>query len=212
MHRPTRPHRRQFLATLAALGVASPRALAERAIRNGPTHDGTPVMADLDVGLRIRNTVGTDKKGLCVWASLTMGARYHNCDELSDLFADMTHEPGGGWPSRVDEKMKRYAPHIRYEQYLGGKLDFIAHHVRKGRLVCATYGYGEIYQGTIAHMICVVGMDEKQTAVLDNNDPEHIWWMNTAEYGRRFRHPNGQGWAVALHLPPPPPPPHNLVS
>ena len=63
---------------------------------------------------------------------------------------------------------------------------------------------------TIAHMVCVVKMTPEWTAILDNNDPDHIWWMPTGEYARRFVHPSGQGWAVAIHLPPPPPVPHNV--
>lgn len=207
--------RRRFLAASAGLGLglATPRAIGEQAVRNGPVHQGVPIMADLDIDLRIRNTVGTDQKGLCVWASLSMGARWHNCEELAGLFDEMKKEPGGGWPTRVDEKMQRYAPHVRYEQYLGSKFDFLDHHVRKGRIVCATYGYGELYGNqTIAHMICVVGLDEKLAAILDNNDPGNIWWMSRGEYLKRFNHPSGQGWAVALHLPPPPPVPHNLPT
>ena len=217
--------RRELLRTAAlaaATGLMLPTGIARpargqairtpnpRAIRGEERHDGAEIRADLDRDLRIRNTVGTDGLGLCVWASLTMGALYHNCEPLFDLFEGMQRERGGGWPSRVDEKMREKAPEVRYEQWVGDDLSFIRSQVDRGRMVCATYGYGELYHmQTIAHMVCVVGLTDEWACVLDNNDPEHIWWMDPAEYLRRFVHPSNQGWAVAIALPPPPPAPHN---
>lgn len=183
------------------LGTATP---------NGPTHDGSEVVTDLPESLRVRNTVGTDGLGLCVWASTEMMARYLNVRGLVGIFEAMRKEPGGGWPERVDREMAARCPDVKYRQYLGGDLDFIRQGIDSGRPVCATYGYGEFYGGrTIAHMILVVAMDDRQTGVLDNNDPDHIWWMPTEEFARRFAWPSGQGWAWYALAPPPPPPPHN---
>ncbi len=203
--------RRVFLTSVGLTLASGRRIAADGGFANGPTHQGVEIETDLDADLRIRNVGGTDGAGLCVWASLCMAARYHNCEPLFDLFDRMKHEVGGGWPSRVDEKMRAWAPDVKYEQWVGTNLTFIRSQLARGRMVCATYGYGELYHmATIAHMVCVVKMTPDWTAILDNNDPEHIWWMPTEEYARRFVHPSGQGWAVAIHLPPPPPVPHNV--
>ena len=193
------------------LDLAAELAAADgKGVPGGPIHDGAEVTADLPEPLRIRNTVGTDGAGLCVWASTNMMANYLNVRELFGIFAELQHEPGGGWPERVDQKMKLRAPDVKYRQYVGSDLGFIREGIDSGRPVCATYGYGELYgMRTIAHMILVVGMDDEQTAVLDNNDPDHIWWMPTPEFSRRFSWPDGQGWAWYTLAPPPPPVPHN---
>ena len=177
---------------------------------SGPSHDGVEVMADLPAEFRIRNTVGTDGAGLCVWASTNMMAFDLNVPEMFGIFKELQGEPGGGWPERVDEKMKLHCPGVKYRQYAGADLGFIRDGIDSGRPVCATYGYGELYGNrTIAHMILVVGMTDEWTSVLDNNDPDHIWWMPTGEFARRFSWPNGQGWAWYILAPPPPPVPHN---
>lgn len=176
----------------------------------GPAHAGLEVMADLPTPLRIRNTVGTDGAGLCVWASTNMAAYYQNVRGLYGIFEELQHEVGGGWPERVDQKMRQHAPGVKYRQYVGPGLEFIRDGIDSGRPVCATYGYGELYgMRTIAHMILVVGMTDEWTMVLDNNDPDHIWWMPTGEFARRFAWPDGQGWAWYTLAPPPPPVPHN---
>jgi len=182
-------------------------------IPNGSTHDGTDVDCDLPKVLRVRNTVGTDGLGLCVWASTEMMARYLGCRELVGVFRQMQGEPGGGWPERVDRVMKQRAPGIKYRQFLGNANDglaFIQAGINSRRPVCVTYGYGELYNmQTIAHMVMCVGMNRRWTAILDNNDPEHIWWMETGEFAKRFVHPHGQGWAWYVMTPPPPPVPRN---
>lgn len=207
----------RILALVGAIVLACPTWLAvavesahEKGFPSGPVHDQVEVMADLPESLRIRNTVGTDGAGLCVWASTGMMANYLNVRELFGIFEELTHEPGGGWPERVDEKMRERAPDIKYRQYVGTDLEFIQQGIDSGRPVCATYGYGELYgDRTIAHMILIVGMTDEWTMVLDNNDPDHIWWMATSEYARRFAWPDGQGWAWYTLAPPPPPVPHN---
>lgn len=208
------------LALLGILLLASPTTPiiaaevaatgAGKGYAGGPSRDGLEVMADLPAPLRIRNTVGTDGAGLCVWASTNMAAYYQNVRELFGIFEELQREPGGGWPERVDQKMRQHAPGLKYRQYVGSDLEFIRDGIGSGRPVCATYGYGELYgMRTIAHMILVVGMTDEWTMVLDNNDPDHIWWMPTSEFARRFAWPDGQGWAWYTLAPPPPPVPHN---
>lgn len=198
-------------AVALSLALAAVLALAGAGgVRNGDVHDGKAVDCDVPMPLRIRNTVGTDGAGLCVWASLQMTANYLNIEELSGLFEYMQTQRGGGWPERVDQMMKRFAPDRKYKQYQGSGLDFIEEGIRSGRPVCVTYGYGELYgMKTIAHWVICVELDAENAAILDNNDPGHIWWMPREEFRKRFTWPGGSGWALYFLTPPPPPPPHN---
>ncbi len=187
--------------TLAAMGGG---------VANGPEHEGSIVDCDVPEIMRVKNTGGSDGSGLCVFASLEMAARYQNCVALIGTFDWMKTQPGGGWPERVDRVMKARAPEVKYKQYSGRDLEFIQEGISSGRPVCVTYGYGEFYRmQTIAHMVLCVAMDERWTAILDNNDPQHIWWMETQEFQKRFVHPNGNGWAFYTLEPPPPPVPSN---
>lgn len=202
MRRPTRLAMFLIVA-LAACGVALGGG---RAV--GPEYDGASIDCDVPMAMRIKNTGGTDGAGLCVWASAQMAAFFQNCKELLDLFEYMKTQTGGGWPERVDRIMKERAPGVKYKQYEGDSLDFIQEGINSGRPVCVTYGYGELYNmQTIAHMVLCVGMNEKETAILDNNDPDHIWLMETSEFKKRFIHPNSSGWAWYTLNPPPPPVP-----
>jgi hypothetical protein len=99
-------------------------------------------------------------------------------------------------------------PGVKYRQYQGADIAFIQEGINSGRPVCVTYGTGELYgMRTIAHMVLCVGMNDKYTAILDNNDPERIWWMPTPEFQKRFIHPGQSGWAWYTLGPPPPPVP-----
>ncbi len=189
--------------------VAGP-VFGQGGIANGPTHAGRDVSCDLPIELRVTNTVGTNGMGLCVWASLEMTARYQNLTCLMGVFDQMKREPGGGWPERVDRVMKARCPEVLYRQHLGSDMNFIREGIDSGRMVCVTYGYGELYgMRTIAHWVVCVRMDDEWTAILDNNDIKHIWWMPTSEFARRFTWPRRSGWALYLLTPPPPPVPRN---
>lgn len=174
----------------------------------GPEYDGESIDCDVPMSLRIKNTGGSDGAGLCVFASLQMSANYQNVKELLDIFEWMKSQPGGGYPEKVARIMKERAPGVKYKQYEGDSLDFIQEGINSGRPVCVTYGTGELYNmQTIAHMTLCVGLNEKEAAILDNNDPEHIWLMPRDEFLKRFKHPNTSGWAFYLLNPPPPPAP-----
>ncbi len=188
-----------------------PLALAlAGSVANGPRHQGQPVDTDVPASFRVRNTGGTDGAGLCVWASTEMMARYLSARELVGVFDYMKTQRGGGWPERVDQIMRQRAPGVKYRQYLGPDIAFVREGIESGRPVCVTYGYGELYgMRTIAHMVLCVGMTDQWAAILDNNDPGRIWWMETAEFQKRFAWPHRQGWAWYVLTPPPPPVPHN---
>ena len=193
-----------------ALVLISSTAHAQLETRNGPVHKGQAVDCDLPEEIRVRNTVGIDGAGLCVWAAMQMSAFYMYCGELLYVFEEKKKERGGGWPARVDEVMRSKAPNLRYEQYLGNDLTFIAKWIKTNRPVCVTFGYGEIYgRRTISHMVLCVAMTDQFTGIIDSNDPGNICWMATSEFGRRFTWPGRQGWAFVVVADPPPPVPRS---
>src|SRR3954453_13356104 len=61
---------------------------ADSAVVDGPVHDGVEIEVDLPTKQHIRNFAmppGPSGKGLCVFASMTMAARWHHVRELSDV-------------------------------------------------------------------------------------------------------------------------------
>lgn len=201
-------------------------AEAERAAVDGAVHEGEEVDVDLPFSEHVRNFgASEDQKGLCVFASLTMAARWHHVATLEKLLfwapdANGKMVPhssitkGGGWPAKVDDILKREAPGLDYVQLETSDVPalsaFIEKSLSEGRMVCGTYGYGERYQmQTIYHMVCFTKFSAKWGTVLDNNFPGTYEWMSRAELLRRCVHPSGKGWVIAFLVPPPPPPPHN---
>ena len=172
---------------------------------------------DLPIAKHVKNTAGTDGAGLCVWASLQMHANWVEADKLKDIMIQMQKEPGGGWPERVTRKMKEVAPDIPYVQYEGSDPSVLDLAMKTGRPACVTYGYGERYNNqTIAHMVLLAHLDPEGArngkplaAIIDNNFPGTWEWMTREEFLKRWKHPNGEGWAVVILLSPPPPIPAN---
>jgi hypothetical protein len=184
----------------------------EAAAVNGPVHEGVEVDVDLPLSQHVKNFgAPADGQGLCVFASLDMAARWHNARQLVDVIHRVNQ--GGGWPEKVDEVMKEVAPGVLYEQYQGTDPRFLDRTIKNGGAVCVTYGYGERYgMKTIYHMVLLVHLDSAKACIIDNNFPGTFEWMSRDEFLRRWAHPTGKGWAVALIAPPPPPPPRNYVA
>lgn len=182
---------------------------AEGAVVDGPVHDGVEIQVDLPSGQHIRNFgAPADGKGLCVFASMTMAARWHNVRPLFDVIHKINE--GGGWPEKVDKVFKEHAPKLEYTQYEGTDPAMLDKALSEGRMACVTYGYGERYQmQTIYHMTCLVHLDSKWAVILDNNFPGTYEWMPRAEFLKRWLHPGKQGWAYVMLTPGPPPIPHN---
>jgi hypothetical protein len=185
------------------------RIFADSAEVGGPTYHGVEIEIDLPAAQHIKNFgAPADGKGLCVFASLSMAARWHNLRALFDLIHEI--QEGGGWPEKVDAVLKQHAPGVEYVQYEGTDPAILDRALGEGHMVCITYGYGERYQmQTIYHMVCLVHLDRELAAILDNNFPGTYEWMPRAEALRRFCHPDGKFWAVVFMAPPPPPIPHN---
>jgi hypothetical protein len=185
------------------------RFVADPAVVDGNSHEGIEIQIDLPSDQHIKNFgAPADGKGLCVFASMSMASRWQNIRPLMDVIHKI--QQGGGWPEKVDEVLKKYAPGIKYVQYEGTDPSILDKALSEGRMACVTYGYGERYQmQTIYHMVCLAHLDDKVAAILDNNFPGTYEWMSRAEFLKRWKHPSGKGWAYVLLTPPPPPVPHN---
>ena len=181
----------------------------------GPDYDSRHIRVDLPMSEHLKNKVGTDGSGLCVFTSIDMAARWQNEQDLIGFRDFMTKFPGGGWPAKVDKFIKQKAPNVEYIQNTTGDETLLDLALAKtGRMVCITYGYSPRYvdkwnpSGEIDHMVNLVHLDDKWGVILDNNFPDNYEWMPRAELLRRWRM-RGGGWLVVLTAPPPPPNPVN---
>lgn len=189
------------------------------------------VMLDLQPALRLKNTGGMGRggpgtgAGLCVFTSLNHAAFVQHVKCLQDLQKRMMSEPGGGYPQKVDQYIKRFCPDMvgKYTQLANFKatpedLTLLRDVLLSGRLPCITYD-GTLdphyhYQH-IEHMVNLIHLSPDWAAILDNNfirDNQIIWmkpaalaWMLTAGHSR-------PGWVVVFHAPGRLPIPHNSHS
>jgi hypothetical protein len=180
-----------------------------RAVVDGPTHDSTEVECDLPPEQHVKNFgAPADGKGLCVFASMSMLARWHHQLALSDVIHKV--QEGGGWPEKVDQVLKQYSPSTKYLQYEGVDPKILDEAMARRAAACVTYGYGERYKmQTIYHMVLLVHLDQKFACIVDNNFPGTYEWMSRDEFLKRWKHPGGQGWAFTFLESPPPPIPRS---
>jgi hypothetical protein len=208
---------RIFLALAFSSAVFPARA--SHATIGGPRHpDGTEITCDLPPEQMLHNTGGSDGpggpgtgSGLCVFTSLDHSARWQNCEALIGFRDFMTHQPGGGYPSKVDRMIPLMArskgkPAPGYVQHTGGDPALLDLAIKTGRMPAVTYGYSERYGRPVAHMVNLIHLDGRLACVLDNNFPgaDKLEWMDRDEFLRRWRMMGG-GWCVVLLAPAPPP-------
>jgi hypothetical protein len=208
---------RRYLSILIAL-VPLTAARAGPFVADGNVHDGEALTCDLPASEHLRNSVGRDGLGLCVFTSIDHAARWSNEPALIGFRDFMEKYPGGGWPEKVDEYIPRLAaskklPAPDYVQHTGGDAEFLKLALKTGRYVCVTYNGrdGVFYRGTIAHMVNLVHFSEKWAVIHDNNYPGKWLWMPPADFLARWRGTGG-GWAIVLLKPGPPPVPVNLAK
>lgn len=177
---------------------------------DGPSHNGVDVSVDLPVEQHVKNFgAPKDGKGLCVFASMDMAARWHHMADLIDVIHKVPE--GGGWPQKVDKVIKQLAPDRKYVQYEGTDPAILDGAMASRAAACVTYGTGERYQlQTIYHMVLLVHLDAKTACIVDNNFPGTFEWMTRAEFLTRWKHPSGQGWAIVFLESPPPPIPRSI--
>jgi len=191
------------------LGLATP-APCEPAVAGTftPKPSSAGLACDLPLDQAIRNTVGTDNRGLCVFTSVEVAARWQNVRALDGFQKWMTGRAGGGWPEKLDRELAEFAREKRvtlpkYIQHTGGDVEFLELAIRTRRMPAVTYsGRDDLYRFSIAHMVNLAHLDREAAAILDNNRPGVAVWMTRAEMLERW-----DGWAVVLLSAPPPPAP-----
>jgi len=173
----------------------------------GPTSpSGKEVECDLPLSQRTKNVGGRDGAGLCVFSSIGHAARWQNEKRLVDFQKQMTKEPGGGYPEKVDRMIAKYGKGTPYIQYEGRDSTILKLALKTGRMPSVTYdGHDPHYSGSIAHMVNLIYLDDQEACILDNNFIDELVWMSTKEFSERWT--GDGGWAVILLAPPPPPPP-----
>jgi len=162
----------------------------------------------LPVTQRTKNVGGRDGAGLCVFSSIGHAARWQNERRLVDFQKEMTQEPGGGYPEKVDRMIAKYGKGTLYLQYEGHDSTILKLALKTGRMPSVTYdGHDPHYRGSIAHMVNLIYLDDHQACILDNNfiGENELVWMSAQEFIDRWT--GDGGWAVILLAPPPPPPP-----
>lgn len=201
-----------FAEAIEALKIAGPLA-----------PDGaTEVQCDLPPDQRLKNTGGMGPRGpgsgagLCVFTSIEHAGRWSNEERLIGFQKKMTHEPGGGYPAKVDTYMKKYAAGVAYIQFEGRDPAILVAALASGRMPAVTYDGHDPHYGmnrSIAHMVNLVAFDPKTdlACVLDNNfvGENDLVWMTCQEFLQRWRG-SGAGWCVILLNAPPPPVPRSL--
>lgn len=180
--------------------------------------NGNEIQVDLPAQHHLRNAGGSDTKGLCVFTSLDMAARWANVRALIGFRDWMKRYPGGGYPEKVDRKIaeickERGLAKPRYIQVEGADLELIKLATKCGRMVCSTYDRSPTgrYGGRrIYHMVNIAHATDAWFAVLDNNSPgtDKYEWMTPAEFTRVCAS-GGKPWIVILLEPGPPPSPTN---
>jgi hypothetical protein len=175
--------------------------------------DGKEEIAlDLPGSEHMKNVPGRDGAGCCVFTSIEHAGRWANVEQLRGFQQKVAkNEPGGGWPSKLDRMLAKYAPQVEYVQYSGTDPSILRLALKTGRMPGVTYGYSPRYGGRIAHMVNLVHLSDRWAAVLDNNFPgeNQYEWMSPGEFLYRWKLGDTQGWAVIPLAPPPPPIPVN---
>jgi hypothetical protein len=176
----------------------------------------TEVTCDLPVEQRIKN-IGSriDRAGMCVATSWEMNMRYQGLDRMRGFRDWCAGFPGGGYPTKLDQQIRRFCqeksvPVPDYLQYEGRDPSILRDALRSGRMVAVTYNGrdGVRYPGPIAHMVCLIHLDDRWACLLDNNgiQENELLWMSPADFLARWTG-TGSGWAVVFLAPPPPPVP-----
>lgn len=201
-----------FAAGVTCVGVVGAPIVGKPAEGGLTSPDGkAEVQTPLPESERKHNVGGRDGQGLCVFTSIEYASRWCGERRLFNFQQQMRSELGGGWPAKVDQMIKKYAPGVAYVQDTSADLELLQAALTAGHMVCVTYdGHDCHYGGTIGHMVCCVCAIGDNFAIFDNNftkDSQTVW-MTRAEFVQRWKG-NGGGWLVILLRPGPPPVPHN---
>ena len=224
--------KRRLLAAVAVLLALTASLLSFDTKPTPVLPDGTRIVFDLPADQHMQNVGGSDGAGLCVYTSITLGAKWQNTKEMYNLRKFAEGRPGGSYPEKMDADLKIYAKRYNvtipnYVQHTGGDDAFLDLCIQTRRMPGITYaGVDDFYDSPILHMVNLAHLDEKNGAIQDNNRAGK-WtsdtrkrilnrWKGLDDNGkdllvpvreglRTLWIPAGGGWAFVWLTPPPPP-------
>ena len=172
-----------------------------------PFDGQSQVQVPIPERLKLKNTGGSDGAGLCVFTSVNVSALLQLENGLYRLRDQMTSQPGGGWPEKLDQMIAKFGgSSVDYAQYQGRDTKPLRDALASGRSPAVTYsGRDPHYSGYISHMVNLVGWtDSGAVCIADNNfvAADQYVWMSEAEFLERWAG-KGSGWAVILLRDPP---------
>lgn len=140
--------------------------------------------ANIPAALRQRNWIGEGGSGSCVYASMVSLLRWQERYAAADRIAEYGDGAGPLTLSHVLD-----AEGIRYVMTTDGDEAFLdwAMKTRRGCGICF-----EIPEGN--HFVDLVYLDNKEAAILDNNDTGEFIWISRQELLEHWRALGG--WAV----------------
>jgi hypothetical protein len=177
------------LAAVAPVGAAAIRVSpAVRAIVRSLRR------IDIPEQWRRRNWIGDRGQGSCVHASLVHLLHWQGRHQLADWWQRRyaNGETADGLASKLE------SAGVKFAETRDGDETFLewAIRTRRGAAVVVQRG---------AHMVNLVGLDDRVARILDSNSPERIHELPRAEFLREWK--ASGGWAVTPVGAPPPPNP-----
>ena len=178
-----------FALTLVMLvaGCEAPQSVTPRLM---PKQERPTV--NLPLVLRQSNWVGPGRQGSCVWATtislLRWQGQYQTADWIRKNYGD------GAWPGDTAAKLDRLG--VRFAYVTNGDVKFLEWACRTRR------GAGVTVRGG-AHMVCLVHLDEKYAAILDNNSVSQFLWVPRETFIAEWK--ASHGWAITPVYAPCPP-------
>jgi hypothetical protein len=149
---------------------------------------------DIPEQWRRRNWIGNRGQGSCVHASLVHLLHWQGRHQLADWW--QRRYANGETAEGLAGKLESAG--IRFAETRSGDETFLewAIRTRRGAAVVVQHG---------AHMVNLVGLDDRSARILDNNSPDRTQEISRAEFLRDWK--TSGGWAVTPVGAPPPPNP-----
>lgn len=139
---------------------------------------------NLPRSMRQTNWRGPKGEGSCTWATMTSLLRWQGRYRTADWVRKNCGD--GEWPEDMAKKLDR--ANIRYAHVTNGDVKFLEWACRTRR------GAGITVMGG-AHMVCLVYLDDKWAALLDNNRIEKFIWVPRETLIVEWK--ASYGWAIA---------------
>jgi ABC-type bacteriocin/lantibiotic exporter with double-glycine peptidase domain len=151
-------------------------------------------VVDLPPALRQSNWVGSQGQGSCVFASTISLLNWQNRPKTAKWIRN--NYGNGSGPTDTAEKFDRIG--LRYAMTTTGDVKFLEWSMRTRR------GCAVVVRGG-SHFVCLVSLDAKRAAIMDNNDVGNIKWVTREAFLSEWV--ASGGWSLAVVYSPPAPKP-----